>query len=77
MGIMYQKMVNKNGGEYEIYIDGQHVTTLNADFANGWGDYSETVEVYTSDERTVHTIEIRKKEGSAGSAFALLGLLIS
>lgn len=77
VGIMYQKMVNKNGGEYEIYIDGQNVTTLNADFVNSWGDYSETVEVYTSDERTVHTIEIRKKEGSVGSVFALLGLLIS
>ena len=74
---MYQEMVNGNGGEYEIIIDGTAVATINADFPNGWGNYSETVEVYVSDEKAMHTIEIKLKEGSAGSVFALLGLMIS
>lgn len=77
IGIMYQELVNGNGGEYEIIIDGTAVTTINADFPNGWGNYSETVEVYVSDEKAMHTIEIRLKEGSVGSVFALLGLMIS
>lgn len=77
IGIMYQEMVNGNGGEYEIIIDGTAVATINADFPNGWGNYSETVEVYVSDEKAMHTIEIKLKEGSAGSVFALLGLMIS
>ncbi|MBO5166859.1 MAG: SGNH/GDSL hydrolase family protein [Lachnospiraceae bacterium] len=77
IGIMYQEMVNGGGGKYEVYVDGEHVTTLNADFANGWGDYSEAYEIYTSAERTMHTVEIKKAEDSEGSVFALLGLLIS
>lgn len=77
IGIMYQEMVNGNGGEYEILIDGTAVTTINADFPGGWGNYSETVEIFVSDEKTMHTIEIKLKEGSEGSVFALLGLMIS
>lgn len=77
IGIMYQKMVNAGGGRYEVYVDGEKVATLNADFIDGWGDYSETGEVYTSSEKAMHTVEIRKEEGSENSVFALLGLLIS
>ncbi len=77
IGIMYQEMVNGNGGEYEIIIDGVAAATINADFPNGWGSYCEAVEVYTSNEKATHTIEIKLKEGSAGSVFALLGLMIS
>lgn len=77
IGIMYQKMVNAGGGRYEVYVDGERVATLNADFVDGWGDYSESSEIYTSSEKAMHTVEIRKEEGSEKSVFALLGLLVS
>ena len=77
IGIMYQKFTSGDGGQYEVYIDGKAIRTLNADFSGGWGDYSETVEIYTSDEVKEHIIEIKKKEGSTGGTFAILGLMIS
>ncbi|MCH5274600.1 MAG: SGNH/GDSL hydrolase family protein [Lachnospiraceae bacterium] len=77
IGIMYQRFKNRSGGQYEVYIDGEYTMTLDADFANGWGNSIETTEVYTSSEKATHTIEIKKKEDSEGSVFALLGLLIS
>lgn len=77
IGIMYQKFTNGFGGQFEVYIDDEYCMTLNADFRGGWGDAIETTEVYSSSEKAVHTIEIRKKEDSTGSVFALLGLLVS
>lgn len=77
IGIMYQKMTNGTGGEFEVYIDGAYAMTLDSDFTGGWGDYGETVEVYVSEEKAVHTVEIRKKEDTPEAAFAILALLVS
>lgn len=77
IGIMYGRFTNGSGGQYEVYVDDEYCMTLNADFPGGWGDSIETTEVYTSSEKTAHTVEIRKKEDSEGSVFALLGLLVS
>jgi lysophospholipase L1-like esterase len=77
IGILYQKFTNGTGGRYEVYVDGQLTSTLDADFTNGWGDYPESTEVFASGERKTHTLEIRKKEDSAKTVFAILGLLIS
>lgn len=77
IGIMYQKFVNGLGGQYEVYVDGEYVMTLDADFSGGWGDYAESTEVFTSKERKERTIEIKKKDGSTGDTFTIVGLLIS
>lgn len=79
IGIMYRKMINGTGGQYEVYVDGVNVMTLDADFSGGWGNYQETTEVFAdpNGSRQLHRLEIKKKEGSTGDAFALLGLLIS
>lgn len=77
IGIMYQRFVNGTGGQYEVWIDGEYSMTLDADFTGGWGDAIETTEVYSSPEKALHTVELRKKEESQGSVFALLGLLVS
>lgn len=77
IGIMYQRFVNGTGGQYEVWIDGEYSMTLDADFTGGWGDAIETTEVYSSPEKAPHTVELRKKEESQGSVFALLGLLVS
>lgn len=77
IGIMYGRFTNGRGGQFEVYIDGEYIMTLDADFPGGWGNSIETTEVYTSSEKSTHTIEIRKKEDSEGNVFALLGLLVS
>lgn len=77
IGIMYQKITDGTGGAFEVYIDGAYVMTLDSDFSGGWGDYGETVEVYASEEKALHTVEIRKKEGIPEASFAVLALLVS
>ncbi len=77
IGIMYQKLTNGTGGQYEVYVDGEYAMTLDADFSNGWGDFSETTEVFVSEDRKMRTIEIRKKGSSTEENFTILGLLIS
>ncbi|MGN1148718.1 MAG: SGNH/GDSL hydrolase family protein [Lachnospiraceae bacterium] len=77
IGIMYQKTIDGQSGQFEVYIDGAYAMTLDADFSGGWGNYSETAEVFVSGEKAEHTIEIKKKEGSTGDAFTIVGLMIS
>ena len=77
IGIMYQKYTNGTGGQYEVYVDGEYRATLDADFSGGWGNYGETVEVFSSDEKKVRRIEIKRKEGTAEGAFSIMGLLVS
>lgn len=77
IGLMYQMFVNGTGGQYEVYVDGEYIMTLDADFSGGWGEYGETREVFVSNETRRRTLEIRKKDGSTRNAFSILGLLIS
>lgn len=77
IGIMYQKYTNGTGGQFEVYVDGEYQMTLDADFSGGWGNYGETAEVYCSEEKKLHRIEIRKKEGTEKGAFSIMGLLVS
>lgn len=75
LGILYYCTTDGNGGQFEVYIDGEWAATLNADFSGGWGNYAETREVFTSDEAGEHTVVIRKAPDSTGDVFTLLGLL--
>ena len=77
IGVMYQKITNGTGGQFEVYIDGEYAMTLDSDFTGGWGDYGETVEVYSSGEKALHTVEFRKTEGTPNAAFAILALMVS
>jgi hypothetical protein len=77
LGILYYATIDGNSGQFEIYVDGALVRTIDADFSGGWGNAINGVEVYTSNEATKHTIEIRKAQNSTGDIFELLGLMVS
>lgn len=77
LGILYYCQTDGQGGLFEVYVDGQRVSALNADFSGGWGNYAATQEVYTSGEAAPHTVVLRKAANSPGDAFTLLGLLVS
>lgn len=77
LGIMYYCTTNGQSGQFEVYVDGEKASTLDADFSGGWGNYAETAEVYTSDEAAEHTIVIKKAADSTGDVFTVLGLLVS
>lgn len=77
LGILYLDTVNGNGGKFDIYIDDEKISTIDADFPNGWGNAITADEVYVGDGRKTHKITIKKNADSAGDVFNLLGLLIS
>lgn len=77
IGLLYYRTIDGKSGEYEVYVDGTLMKTLDGDFSGGWGNYAEAAEVYTSDAKATHTIEIKCKEGETAFNFAVLGLLVS
>lgn len=77
IGIAYQRTIDGTYGQFDVYIDGNFVTTVDGNFKNGWGTSIETVELYTSKEKTTHEIRIQKNGNSTGDLFTLISLLIS
>lgn len=77
IGIMYRKTTDGKSGQFDVYIDDTFTMTLDGDFTGGWGNYQETTEVYSSDIRKKHKIEIKRHADSTGDVFSILGLLIS
>ena len=75
LGLLYYCTTDGLSGQFEVYVDGESVATLNADFSGGWGNYAEAGEVYSSDEAAEHTIVIKKAEDSTGDVFTVLGIM--
>lgn len=77
LGILYYCQVDGKGGQFEVLVDGEVVSVLNADFSGGWGNYAQTQECYSSDAAAAHTVVIRKCADSGGDVLTLLGFLVS
>lgn len=77
LGILYYCQTDGKGGQFEVLVDGEIVSVLNADFTGGWGNYAQAQECYTSDTAATHTVVIRKCQDSNGDVFTVLGLLVS
>lgn len=77
IGILYQRDVNDAYGQFDVYIDGEHVRTLNGNFVNGWGNSMAEDEIYTSDEPAIHRVEVKKSPDSAGDLFTIIAWLVS
>lgn len=77
IGLLYQRDVDDAFGQYDIYIDGERVRTLNGNFVNGWGNSMEAEELYTSGQPALHRVEVRKNPDSAGGKFTVIGWLVS
>lgn len=77
IGLLYQRDVDDTFGVYDVYIDGEYVRSLNGNFVNGWGNSMETEELYISDEKRLHRVEVRRNPDSAGKKFTVIGWLVS
>lgn len=75
LGLLYYCTTDGQGGQFEVYVDGEWAAKLNADFSGGWGNYAEAKEVYSSKEAAEHTIVIKKAEDSTGDVFTVLGVM--
>ena len=77
IGILYQRTIDGKSGQYDVFVDGQFVRTLNGHFGNGWGNYAEADEVFTADAESAHTVTVKMSENSTAEGFILLGLMTS
>lgn len=76
-GITYLKSIEGAFGKAEIYIDGQCQAVLDGNFPDGWGNYGQSDEVYTSQDRQKHHVEIKVVETGKEVKFGVLALLVS
>ncbi len=77
LGILYYSTVDGKSGQFDVYVDGERVKTIDADFTGGWGDATKADEVYSSDGVSTHTVVIKKSESSTGDLFSVLGFMVS
>lgn len=77
LGVLFWRSTSSSYGNFEVWVDGEHVATLQGEFPGGWGNYAHSQEVFVSDAEAEHTVTIKKAEGSTGDDFVLLRLMIS
>jgi len=65
IGVFFGKMT-KNGGVFDVKVDGDTVKTINTDFTGGWGNYVEAEEIIDFDECGKHTVQIIPETGEKG-----------
>lgn len=76
IGLLYGEVVDK-GPNFEIYLDGVLVTTVDANFPNGWGSYVEAVEVISLAESGTHTVEIVPLDAESSAILYVTALAVS
>lgn len=79
IGILYQRTEEGTFGQYDIYVDGGFVRTLDGNFVKSDGTETEAQGLYTSPdgERAAHVITIVKNPASVNVDFVIIGLLVS
>lgn len=76
LGLLYYCTTDGMSGQFDVYVDGENVSSLDANFSGGWGNYAAAKEVYAGTMYTEHTVTIKKSPDSSGDCFSLLGILI-
>lgn len=76
IGIAYYKMINGLNGVATVTVDGEEVATIDGNFPDGWGNYTEIESIFKGDKTEKHTVTITVPEGDADD-FYILSWLIS
>ncbi|MFT3951482.1 MAG: SGNH/GDSL hydrolase family protein [Oscillospiraceae bacterium] len=75
IGMIYLESINGDMGVAQVYVDGTLSKTIDAAFPNGWGNYAQGAEVYTSSAAAKHTVEVKVTGDIKG--FQIISLLLS
>lgn len=76
VGLLYGKQT-KNGCLADVYIDGEVVKTINANFPGGWGNYVEFEELATGLSAGKHTLKVAPKSQDSAGAFYVSAVAVS
>ncbi len=63
IGVFFGKLT-KNGGKFDVVVDGEVAKTIDSDFTGGWGNYVEAEEVIEFEECGSHVVEIVPHTGA-------------
>ncbi len=74
---MYLRTKDKPSGIYNVKTDGVLCAELDGDFSEGWGDCTAYKEIYTSEMKMQHTLEISVSEKSETGLFTVTGICVS
>lgn len=75
-GIVFYQTTDGTSGQYDVYVDGVCVATIDADFSGGWGNCCDYIECYKNDISEPHLIELKPSENSTGDYFAICGICV-
>lgn len=71
--MVYKKSNSASYGKAEVYVDGELVKTINGKDNGGWNN-PFTVVLFSQDEASEHTIEIKMAEGDEEKMFTIMAL---
>lgn len=79
IGIIFQKTVGGNGGQFDVYVNGEKATLnpIDANFPGGWGNYAEYIELGKYPDAGKLTVTVQPAEGSTGKELSILALTVS
>ena len=76
IALFYGEIVGR-GAKFDVFVDGEKVTTIDANFPDGWGNYVECVEISSFNETGTHTIEIVPLKAEAAAYINISRIAIS
>lgn len=79
IGVIYQRTVEGTFGQYDMYVDGVYVKTLDGNYVEFYGTETEAEALYASPDGSTaaHVVTIVRNPQSANVDFVLIGLLLS
>ncbi len=77
LGVIFYGTVDGKSGAYDVYVDGEKLTTIDSNFTGQWGSHADYVELLRGEETKTHQIEFKKADQSTGDLFAILGLTVT
>ncbi|MGN0164994.1 MAG: SGNH/GDSL hydrolase family protein [Lachnospiraceae bacterium] len=77
VGVIFWRTTDGKSGQFDVYVNGECVTTIDGHFENGWGNYAEYIEIGKYPDNEGLTITIQPAEGSTGEELSILALTVS
>ncbi len=77
VGLVFWRTTDGKSGQFDVYVNDEYATTIDAHFANGWGNYAEYVEIGKYRDAGNLTITIKPAENSTGNTLSILALTVS
>lgn len=77
IGIVFYGTLDGKSGQFDVFIDDELCTTIDANFQDQWGSYADYRELKKFDEEGTHTIRIQPVADTTGQQFTILAFTVS